>query len=266
MDIIVVDNGSKALPTNICNKYSVRLAQESIPGPGAARNKGVNVALSDIIAFIDADCVAKPNWLSTIDNLFSETNIHIAGGNVVIAYKNSDKLTMLEAYESVYAFRQEEYIHCLGFSVTANMALRRHVYDDVGPFKGIEVAEDRDWGRRATRMGYRIEYVPDMIVFHPARTSLHQLRAKVDRLVYQAYSEITPGFVSRVRWLVLAMAVAGSPLVEFRRIYLSNRLDSWRNRLLAAGVLVFVCLYRSITMFLIIFGRASKWPYWDLER
>ena len=46
-----------------------------------------------------------------------------------------------------------DYIQRKGFSVSANLATRRAVFDAVGPFAGIEIAEDTDWGQRATRMG-----------------------------------------------------------------------------------------------------------------
>jgi len=47
--------------------------------------------------------------------------------------------------------------------------VKRSVLETVGPFAGLEKAEDRDWGRRATAMGYEITYVPQMRVYHPAR-------------------------------------------------------------------------------------------------
>ena len=39
------------------------LLQELKPGPGMARNRGIEAASADILAFIDADCRAHPDWL-----------------------------------------------------------------------------------------------------------------------------------------------------------------------------------------------------------
>ena len=64
----------------------------------------------------------------------------------------------------LYAYRQELYITRQDFSVTANLVVRREVFDAVGPFAGLEVAEDVDWGRRATRAGHRIVYAPEVRV------------------------------------------------------------------------------------------------------
>jgi glycosyltransferase involved in cell wall biosynthesis len=265
-EIIVVDNGSSVLPSDICQQYKVRLAQEADPGPGPARNKGVSLTLADILAFIDADCIASPDWLLTIAKIFRETDAQIVGGAVLISYNDSTELTMIEAYESVYARQQKKYIEELGFSVTANLAIRRSVYIAVGPFRGIDVAEDRDWGRRATRMGYHTQYAPNMVVFHPARRSLKELYAKCDRQVCHDYSEAARGLIGRIYWLGLAMAIASSPLFEVRRIYLSDRIKTWRERQLVAKAVVRVRLYRSVRMLLIMFKRDSKRIYWDLER
>jgi cellulose synthase/poly-beta-1,6-N-acetylglucosamine synthase-like glycosyltransferase len=265
VEIIVVDNASRDLPTKLCEQFLVRLVQEHEPGPGPARNKGVSISSTDILAFTDADCMAIPNWLSTIIDLFQNTDVQIAGGNVRIAYENPAKLTMFEAFESIYAFRQEEYIGRLGFSVTANMAVRRSVFNAVGPFKGIEIAEDRDWGKRATKMGFVIRYVPELVVFHPARTSMDHLHAKLERQVQQAYAEIAPGFLGCIYWIVLAIAVAASPLWDVRRIYLSERITRWRDRILASKLLIKLRIYRAVSMLVMLSSRKPKRIYWDLE-
>ena len=67
VEIIVVDNGSASMPRDICAAVAnVRLEQELTPGPGPARNRGVALSHGDILAFIDADCVADPEWLTAI--------------------------------------------------------------------------------------------------------------------------------------------------------------------------------------------------------
>ena len=68
-------------------------------------------------------------------------------------------------------------------------AMRRSAYGAVGPFGGIELAEDSDWGHRATSMGYAIGYVPTMIVYHPARQSFADLCTKWDRHISHDFTE-----------------------------------------------------------------------------
>jgi len=268
-EIIVVDNGSKALPEAICGSFErVELLREPTPGPGPARNRGVQAARAPILAFIDADCLADRDWLATIAANFEEDGAcQIIGGDVRIAYNDARRITMLEAYESIFAYRQQEYIERQGFSGTGNLAVRRSSYDAVGTFAGKDIAEDREWGRRATGAGFTIRYVPEMLVFHPARTSFAELRAKWDRHVSHDFEECAQGGLGRLRWFVLAVAVLGSPIFEIRRIACTPRVSRWRERLLAAIVLIRIRIYRARTMFhLFIWGRrASTAQAWNVR-
>ena len=249
-EVVVVDNGSESLPAELCAAFEgVRLEQETIPGPGPARNKGVSMSHGDILAFIDADCVADPEWLAAVSNaLGSDGDSHVAGGDVRIALSDRRGMTPLEAYESIFAYRQREYIERQNFSGTGNLAMRRAVYDAVGPFAGKDIAEDRDWGRRATSMGYKIRYLPEMIVFHPARTSFNELYAKWDRHVSHDFEDHARRPLGRVRWVCLALAVAVSPPFEVRRIMTSGRVGHWKDRLQAARALVRIRLRRARKM------------------
>jgi glycosyltransferase involved in cell wall biosynthesis len=258
VEIIVVDNGSKILPTEICDAFmGVRLAQEMIPGPGPARNKGVSLSRGQILAFIDADCIADPGWLEAIaTELKTAESPGIIGGDVRIALSDPANPTALEAYERIFAYRQKEYIERHRFSGTGNLAMRRSIYDSVGPFADIEVAEDRVWGQQATKLGYLIRYVPGMVVFHPARKSFDELSAKWDRHISHDFTERAQKPALRLRWVLRALAVAASPAFEVRRILTSARVSTGRECRHAALVLIRIRLYRAARMLkLLLKGR-----------
>src|SRR5690606_3971666 len=104
-EIIVVDNGSKHFPEDICSRFSgVRLLLQLVPGPGPARNLGVAAAKGEILAFIDADCVPDPGWLAAIARRFAEApGVPILGGDVRILQADPARPTWIEAYECVFA-------------------------------------------------------------------------------------------------------------------------------------------------------------------
>lgn len=258
--LIVVDNGSKAMPIDVCSAFpDITLLSQPTPGPGPARNLGVARATGDILAFIDADCVADGGWLSQIERCFSENaDIAILGGDVRIACRNPRRLTLLEAYESVFAYRMKEYIAKQGFTGTGNLAVRANVFAAIGPFGGIEIAEDRDWGQRALRSGYRTHYCSDMIVYHPARRNLAELAQKWERHTAHDFAQIQskPGWW--LRWILRSAAVALSPAAELARIGFSNRLEGWRARALALLGVVLIRLYRSGIMLALAFGADAS--------
>uniref|UniRef100_UPI003F721342 glycosyltransferase family 2 protein n=1 Tax=Polymorphobacter sp. TaxID=1909290 RepID=UPI003F721342 len=114
VDIIVVDNNSARFPDEVARRHAdVRFLSEPRPGPGLARNTGAAAARSTLLAFIDADCRAAPGWLqAAVDAL---TAGDIVGGDVCIDFVDPARLTGIEAYEAVFAYRQRMYIEKLGF-------------------------------------------------------------------------------------------------------------------------------------------------------
>jgi glycosyltransferase involved in cell wall biosynthesis len=130
-EIIVVDNGSNVLPTSVCDSFSgVRLLVEPTPGPGPARNTGVGASQGEVLAFIDADCIADRDWLTTATAEMADPAAMILGGDVRISCADPKRLTVLEAYESIYAYRMDRYIAREGFTGTGNLVVRRSTMDE----------------------------------------------------------------------------------------------------------------------------------------
>ena len=248
-EIVIVDNGSNSLPGDLCARHDyVTLLQEATPGPGPARNLGVSATTGDILAFIDADCTASPQWLAAAEREMLNANAQILGGDVRIGLVDPEHPTPLEVYESEYAYRMDRYIAREGFTGTGNLVVRRSVMEDVGPFGGLEIAEDRDWGQRATAKGYRIQYVAEMCIYHPARTNLDEIFRKWDRQTahdYVAASKKTGGLA---RFALKTAAMGLSPLAEIPRILRSDRIPANGSRLRGWQTLAQIRLYRTRKM------------------
>lgn len=254
-EVFVVDNGSTEMQQATCADYpGVVLLRETTPGPGPARNLGVAAASGDIVAFIDADCLADPGWLAAVVAAMADPEAQVLGGDVRIALQNPAQPTSLEAYESIYAYRMDRYIAREGFTGTGNLAVRRAVLAAVGPFAGLAVAEDRDWGQRATAMGYDLRYVPNMKVYHPARQSFAELAAKWDRHTAHDFIAAQAKPFGRLRFALKTMAMGISPFAEIPRILVTDRLTGLRNRVLAFACLARIRLYRSRIMMRLLVG------------
>jgi cellulose synthase/poly-beta-1,6-N-acetylglucosamine synthase-like glycosyltransferase len=258
-DVIVVDNDSAQHPERVCASYPfVRVGEETQPGPGPARNRGVRMAATNLFAFIDADCTAVPGWISTILEYFETyPDTDVIGGEVYIDHADPDQLTAIEAYESVFAYRMRRYYDRERFTGTGNMAVRRTAFEKVGPFAGISVAEDRDWGHRARALGLRIDFVPDMVIRTPARGNFAELARKWDRQIGHQFEEID-SLKGRLRWVLKALALAASPMVDAATILRSDRLSRLRDRALAFRVLIRIRLYRCRRMLGLLVGAGPS--------
>jgi glycosyltransferase involved in cell wall biosynthesis len=261
-EVVVVDNASATPPAEVVARHpGVRLLHEVRPGPGPARNTGVAATAGEILAFIDADCRAHPDWLrSLLQTLRTSPPNTVLGGDVRIWQSEGTRLDAIAAYESVFAYRFKLYIERHGYSGTGNLAMFRRDFDATGPFAGIDVAEDMEWGQRARAAGLRFRYVPEMIVFHPARNSLQELYAKWDRQIvhYRNMAEGTPAW--QLRWLAQALLVLASPVLSSVTVLTSDRIQGFATRCKAIAVLCAVRAHRAITMLALLRGgRAVAW-------
>lgn len=250
-EIIVVDNGSNVVPHEVCEMDPrVRLLEQPLPGPGPARNLGASSAKAPVLAFIDADCMAHPHWLGRIADWFAAHPDHaVIGGDVHIAREAADgRASLIEAFEDVYSYRMREFIEKQGFTGTGNLAMRAEVMARVGPFGGINIAEDRDWGQRATAAGFSTYYVDKMIVYHPARKNFVELREKWARHVAHDCAELRRAGAWRARWLLRAAMIAVSPLAEIPYIAKSDRVSGLFERLSAFVGVTRIRLYRTRLM------------------
>ena len=257
IEIVVVDNGSAELPTAVKNYQDVRLEVELRPGPGPARNKGIAVTTGDIVAFVDADCVSDAHWLERIEHAFKSAAVSIIGGQVTVPYKTPGQPSFNEPYERVYAYRNEMYI-ASGFSGAGNMAARRSVFDAVGEFSGIEVAEDREWGLRAKAQGYKTIYVEDMIVYHPARESFNELTRKWDRQTAHDFADLRSGLRGRLMWIAKALGLLASPFADIPKLATTAKLGSNYERWLAFRCLLKIRVYRCQRMLALLLLRSGR--------
>lgn len=257
VEFIVVDNGSTNPPRLPAEYADVTLATQPTPGPGPARNLGVEVASGDILAFIDADCTAHEDWLQSIAHRMANGRNVILGGAVLVKYRDPARPSFVEPYEAVYSYRNDKHIR-EGFSGTGNLAVRRNVLQQVGSFGGIDVAEDRDWGLRAGRSGFAITYCPEMIVYHPARLSFSELARKWDRHVVHDHAHLRKGRFGQAKWLVRSLAVLVSPFAEIPTVLTTPKIGGLRERVLAFACLVAVRAYRARRMMEAVFRRDAQ--------
>jgi glycosyltransferase involved in cell wall biosynthesis len=250
-EIIVADNNSvggvQAVEEIAGEDVIVVPAPEQ--GAGPARNAGVAASRGNILAFIDSDCRADPNWL--VEGVTALERFDYVGGQVVTVTGQGSEMTAAEAVEAVFAFNFKKYIEKGGFSGSGNFFVPRAIFGRVGGFRA-GVSEDMDWCRRANAIGFRLGYAEEAIVFHSARREWRELKAKWDRILVETIqlTQEQPGW--RLRWIGYAIVVGASPLAHWITVLRSPRLIGLRAKCCGLCGLVRIRGYRSCRMLRLI--------------
>lgn len=193
-EIVLVDNAASPavkldqLPTGV--KY----VHEPRRGLDRARNRGIMDSAGDIVAFVDDDCDAHPDWLAGIRGAFSDPFVSFVTGRVRPAGLRGEPQQWFEAHFSFdrgpcsrrftrldYGGRSPLLMGELGTG--ANMAFRRGVLERIGGFDEkldmgtlIGGGGDLDVFGRALEDGAVGHYAADAVVFHHHRDSIGKLR------------------------------------------------------------------------------------------
>jgi GT2 family glycosyltransferase len=249
-EVIVADNnsvGGVAAVQRIAGDFQVVAAP--VQGAGPARNAGAAAANGKYLAFIDCDCVPGKNWLA--EGLAALNNYDYAGGQVIIKTGGVRDITPAEAVEAVFAFTNKRNVERDRFSVSANLFVPKAMFDGVGGFR-VGVSEDMDWCWRANAVGYHLGFADRAVAYHAARRDWSELKRKWDRIVRERYGLACEQPKWRLRWMIYAAAVAGSPLVHWIFVLRSRRLIGLKAKWCGLVGLVGARSYRSYRMISIL--------------
>ena len=189
VEVIVADNGSTDGTVSAVHRFAqeksfpVRVVEErEIQSSYAARNKALEEASGEILAFTDSDCLPEENWIEEGARVLQRPGVQAAGGRVVFFFKRSVP-SPIELLDSGSKLSQESYVESVGFAATANFFVKKRVVDEFGPFRTDLISGgDYEFGRRITRNGVRIRYAADAVVWHPARSTWKAILKKSRRI------------------------------------------------------------------------------------
>jgi glycosyltransferase involved in cell wall biosynthesis len=120
------------------------------------RNRGIELARGDIIAFIDANCIPSPDWISAIRKTID------SGKEIVCGPVLDSNEANLVHYAPAHT--EGRYVdEC----TTISVGIRRIVIDTIGGFDpSFSFGQDIDFFWRAQDAGYRMYYDPEVAISH----------------------------------------------------------------------------------------------------
>ena len=179
-ELIVIDDCSKDKTYEIAKNYTKNiLRNKKNLGPAASRNFGIKKANSQIIAFIDADCIATKDWLKNIYKYFTKGE-QVIMGNIKIPKSTyvGDCISALGfpgggsiGFEKIWKVKNGYTDHI----TSCNFAAKKYIFEKYGYFDEtfpLPGGEDPELSYRWVKQGIKIRYAPDVIVYHKPRTKL----------------------------------------------------------------------------------------------
>lgn len=176
--VIVVDDGS-ADPEAIARvaaRTGARVLRRPVNGgPGAARNAGLAAAQTELVAFLDSDCVPGPGWLERLLPHFADPGVGAVAPRIVPAGDGRTWLARYEGASSTLDMGARASIVRPGSRVPyvpgAALVVRRAAAG-AGFAEDMPVGEDVDFVWRLAAAGWRVRYEPDAVVPHQHRVRL----------------------------------------------------------------------------------------------
>ena len=146
--------------TVVANKYDGRL--------GSARNTGVELAVGDVVAFLDDDASAAADWLERLTAPYDDERVGAVGGAPLPVFEGTRPGWFPQEFNWVFGCaykgmptRRAPLEHLIG----ANMSARRSALQEIGGFHS-DNHDDMDMCHRIAFAKYEVIYEPSAVVHH----------------------------------------------------------------------------------------------------
>ena len=164
-EVLAIDDGSTDQSLDLLVNYaqsrpqfSFRYLSHKNSGVSHTRNVGAELCRGEFIAFLDQDAIPSPNWLELGLKCFDDPSISVVEGRIE-AIKNFEATALTHILENTTG----------GRFMTANCIFRASVFREVGGFdlNFPYFLEDSDLAFSILKLGYKIHWAPQVLVFHP---------------------------------------------------------------------------------------------------
>jgi mycofactocin glycosyltransferase len=169
--VIVVDDGSQdaAAVARLCSRYGALLRRRPVPaGPGPARNDGLAMVSTPLVAFLDSDCVPDPGWIRALATHFADPVVGAVAPRVRPAASHSACGRYLQSRAPADLGPREALVAPLtrvSYVPTAALLVRCEAIPG-GFDPALRYGEDVDLVWRMTGAGWRVRYDPGAEVRH----------------------------------------------------------------------------------------------------
>ena len=185
-EIIVVDSSDDGTAEMLASTGGIELIRsgERI-FPGTARNLGAQAARGRLLCFIDADCVAAPDWLQKILESKPDVTMTAVGGAIHNGTPSSSVGTA-EYFSELSGLLPGGPLRAVDFLPGANGSVGAEAFREIKGFRDFEKGSDVTFGKDCRAHGIQPTFHPEIVVAHMNRTDLRGFLHNQEKLGWGA--------------------------------------------------------------------------------
>jgi glycosyltransferase involved in cell wall biosynthesis len=265
IEIIVVDDGSTDRSAEIARERNVKVLRQRHSGQGVARNKGVDEAHADIVAFIDSDDVASSSWLKEAVPFLNDGEIAAVGCSQDLLNKDNNfvKIAWLERYYR-HSYSPERTNHLGG----SGCIYKKSIFEEIGGFDPrTSPSEDMDLSIRVASMGYILFLIKKPLISVEYRTNLSKyMLSQVSKIAHMVMIYFKrKGTVDRIATSYTGYADQAQGLLPIAFLVSLAFLRGFQI-LIALGIALLILLVLNMWLMRFVFVRRNRaelgksWP------
>lgn len=256
-EVLVVDGGSADDTEALAEEYGATFDLVEGGTIGACRNRGIDLAEGDYVAFTDSDCAVPATWLRSHVDRIADTDDHVVGvGGPNRPFPSDPPFAKLvgSLQGTVFGSGGSPQSHAIDRVREVRSVACCNVIYDAGVFEehrfdaDINVGEDAEFHFRLSEAGYRFLFDPTIAVSHHLSATFADF-SKKSRSYGYAMARIQRRHGKVIRWYsaLPSLALLGGSLAT---------LDDLRERRLRNVPLLALA-------FLVVSGYATRQVYRD---
>lgn len=185
-ELIIIDNNCTDNTATICKTFiaqnpqiNVQYYLEIAQGLSHARNRGIQLAKGEYIAFIDDDAVAQPQYLKEIEQFIGQyPQAALIGGRIYPRFEGKKPRWVSQVLMPIFSVlnmgENERILNGKKYPVGANMIFKKDVFNQIGLFnpqlgrtgKNMMGGEEKDIYMKIRSIGGMVYYAPKPYVHH----------------------------------------------------------------------------------------------------
>ncbi len=179
-EIIVVDSSTDGTAGIVDEKFpGVKLQRfPERKFPGDARNRGLSVALADVVAFVDADCTVGEGWVEEV--LKAHRRPYLLVGGIIDNRSRNDLVDWAYYFCEFNLWLPRSSEREIREIAGCCLSMKRVAFEKYGPFLEGTYCSDTAFQWRLARDKHKVLFVPAVRIFH---ASVFRIRTFLEHIV-----------------------------------------------------------------------------------